>query len=54
MNVTHDRQCPTLPPPAPFTRLAEHLTALRALYTQSLPGRWKPDLLRRGMVRVRG
>ena len=34
-------------------RLAEHFTALRALYEQCLPGRSKLDVLRPGVEGVR-
>ena len=39
---------------SPFTRLAELLTALRAWCKQCLPGRSKPDVLRPGIVGMRG
>ena len=39
---------------APFMRLAEHLTALRAWCKQCLPDWRKPDVLRPGMVGMRG
>ena len=35
-------------------RLAEHLTALRAWCKQCLPGWCKPDVLRPGIVGMRG
>ena len=39
---------------SPFMRLAEHLTELRAPCTRCLPGRRKPDVLRPGIVGMRG
>ena len=36
---------------SPFMRFTENLTALRAWCTRCLPGRWKPDVLRAGIVR---
>ena len=39
---------------SPFMRLAQqHLTALRAWCKLCLPGRWKPDVLRPGIVGMR-
>ena len=39
---------------SPFMRLAEHLTALRVWCKQCLPGWRKPDVLRPGIVGMRG
>ena len=39
---------------SPFMRLALHFTALRAWCKQCLSGRWKPDMLRPGIVGMRG
>ena len=39
---------------SPFTRLAQHLTALRAWCKQCLPDPLKPDLFRPGIVEIRG
>ena len=38
---------------SPFMRFAQHLTALRTWYKQCVPGRWKPDVLRPGIVGMR-
>ena len=37
----------------PLIRLGEHFTAIRASCKRCLPGRWKPDMLRPGIVGVR-
>ena len=39
---------------SPFMRLAEHVTARRAWCKQCLPGWCKPDVLRPGIVGMRG
>ena len=39
---------------SPFMRLAQHPKALRAWCKKCLPARWKPDVLRPGIVGVRG
>ena len=39
---------------SPFMGLAEHLTALRARCMQCLAGWWKPDVLRPGILWMRG
>ena len=38
---------------SPFMRLAQHLTSLRNCCNQCLSGRWKPDVPRPGIVRMR-